>query len=72
MPTSASPYLYPHPTKPGVFVSRQRVWQVRKQAAGVCRSCGQPRVKGSALYCRVHQLQNAAKCQRYRQRVRAR
>lgn len=34
---------YPHPHKPGVFVSRQYLCQLRKLAAGCCICCGAPR-----------------------------
>src|ERR1051325_7484850 len=34
-------YLYPHPHKPGKFVSKQRVWQLRKGADGCCEICGE-------------------------------
>ena len=37
------PYLYPHPTKPGVLVSRQRIKQLKWVAAGRCCQCGAPR-----------------------------
>lgn len=33
-------YRYPHPTKPGVLVSRQRLWQLSRRAEGRCPRCG--------------------------------
>lgn len=36
---SKTKYLYPHPNKPGVMVSRQRIWQLKREAQGVCRYC---------------------------------
>lgn len=34
-------YRYPHPTQPGVFVSRQRIYQLRRVAEGRCSNCAQ-------------------------------
>lgn len=33
-------YLYPHPNKRGVMVSRQRIYQLRRQKEGRCIYCG--------------------------------
>ena len=43
-------YVYPHPTAPDVFVSRQRLYQIRNVADGLCQQCGQRRVNAS--FCR--------------------
>ncbi len=44
----------PHPFKPGVMVSPQRVWQLKQQAMGKCVICGEPVVRG--VRCRTHLL----------------
>jgi len=33
----------------------RQAWEARQIANGRCRSCGQLRVDGSALYCLIHQ-----------------
>lgn len=43
-------YVYEHPDQPGVFVSRQRIWQIKKVKEGCCQICGQPRNKHE-IYC---------------------
>jgi len=35
-------------------ISRQRAWQMRKRAAGLCIICGKPRV--SATHCEAHRV----------------
>lgn len=47
------PYLYPHPLKPGVMVTRQRIYQLRRQAEGKCVLCGRKARKGTTL-CLLH------------------
>lgn len=36
------------------WVSRQRAWQLRKKAEGLCMRCGRKVKKGSVRFCRVH------------------
>jgi len=35
-------------------VSRQRLWQIKKIAAGLCMICGKPRY--GATYCKFHHV----------------
>lgn len=49
----------PHPTKPGVFISRQSRWQLQQQAKGLCMwGCGRPLV--TKRHCREHADKQAA------------
>lgn len=41
----------PDPQAPAM--SRQRRWQINRQAAGLCVKCGQPAVPGIVL-CQIH------------------
>ena len=34
-------------------VSRQRAWQLRKHALGLCQQCGKPKDGGSKALCRA-------------------
>lgn len=45
-------YKYPHPHKPGVFVSRQRLAQIRHREKGKCPRCFNPRGKGKKGLCK--------------------
>ena len=45
-------YLYPHPTKRGAMVSRQRIKQLRWRSEGRCQKCGDPRPKSLMNLCR--------------------
>jgi hypothetical protein len=47
------PNKYPHP-ETGELVSRQRLYQLRHQAAGLCLNCPQPVCPESKLYCQAH------------------
>ena len=44
-------YVYPHQTEPGVFVSRQRLCQLRHVAEGLCAQCGRLRPETSTQHC---------------------
>jgi hypothetical protein len=35
-------------------LSRQRRWQIKKAAAGLCEICGRPRTSDSLNFCRKH------------------
>lgn len=49
-------YLYLAPS--GAMVSRQRIWQLKKVAQGVCRICAGEIVKGKN-YCEKHRIKAA-------------
>lgn len=42
-----------HPHRPGEMISRQRLWQIRMQAAGRCIVCGAQAT--TAIHCETHQ-----------------
>lgn len=39
-------------------MTRQRAWQLRKQAAGLCVICGKPKADGSKQSCLEHLEKN--------------
>lgn len=47
---------YPHPTKPGRFVSRQYLHMLKARAAGRCVICNQP--SANANFCLQHAIAN--------------
>ena len=51
-------YLYEHPDKPGVFVSRQRIWALKHFNKYICIQCNEPIEVGYAVYCNYHRLEN--------------
>ena len=57
------PSLHPHPTKPGTYVSRQTIWQLKRKAEGKCITCGQPRV--TKTHCRSCADKQAARWKRW-------
>lgn len=56
-------YKYEHPYKPGVLVSRQRLYQIRKAAEGLCIICAKP-VTHYAMECDDCRPKNAAQIRR--------
>lgn len=55
------PQKVPHPDKPGVLVSRQRVWQIAAIKEGLCQLCKDPLSKNSKQYCEYHLIQQRLK-----------
>lgn len=58
--------LHPHPTKPGKLVCRQRLWQIKRAAKGLCVRCGAPRV--NANHCQACAEKQKATWDRWYQR----
>ncbi len=52
-------YKYLNPVT-GRQVSRQRMWQIRKELAGCCIICGQLAVTG--YFCEEHHIKNMIIC----------
>ena len=59
-------YLYPHPTKRGVLVSRQRIYQLQRLADGVCGICGSKRLCNSEMCGFCRRAHNARRRAKYR------
>lgn len=47
------------------WVSRPRIYQLRRNTEGCCSECGQPNGKGDAVFCDAHREAHRASCRKY-------